>query len=234
MGQTTKIFRGCYSTCKTPNQPKFRRDRLRNVGDILSRKFLLPGRNFVGQSSPKSLKTCYPINPPTCQISSRSVKPAWRKALQNFLHPSIFWFPRGTPWTKGQLVWVVVCINPPLATWKISSFSHDPSPRYLLPKLVDFVAGLTNKHRPTYHTVNDMSPYYMRRQQVHLWRTDACHRMATPYLPYRLVKVYQISIGHADSYRAKFCNNSTRSVLRYPLLKICAPRKSGRKFTKIT
>ena len=50
---------------------------------------------------------------------------------------------------------------PPLATCKISSRSDDPSPRYLLSSFVDFVAGVTHKK----HTVNDMSPHYMRRQK---------------------------------------------------------------------
>ena len=55
------------------------------------------------QNSPKSLKTCYPIKPPpiSCQISSRPVKPPWRKPLLYFLHPSIFWLPR---WTHGPKV----------------------------------------------------------------------------------------------------------------------------------
>jgi len=33
----------------------------KNAGDICDRKFVLPEK--VGQSSPKSLKTCYPLRP---------------------------------------------------------------------------------------------------------------------------------------------------------------------------
>jgi len=52
-----------------------------NAGVIRDQKFVLPEK--VGQSSPKSLKTCYPLRPPiSYQISSKSVKQAWRKALQ--------------------------------------------------------------------------------------------------------------------------------------------------------
>jgi len=53
----------------------------------------------VGQNSQKSLKICY-LNFSPCQISSRSVKPPWRKALQFFLHPSIFWLPGEPPGPK--------------------------------------------------------------------------------------------------------------------------------------
>jgi len=48
---------------------------------------------------------------------------------------------------------------------KILPSSDDPSPRFLLPKLVDFVAGVTNKKKQKTHTVNDKSPHYMRRQK---------------------------------------------------------------------
>jgi len=34
----------------------------KNAGDIRDRKFVLPEK--VGQSTPKSLKTCYPLRPP--------------------------------------------------------------------------------------------------------------------------------------------------------------------------
>ena len=39
-------------------------------------------------------------------------------------------------------------IIPPLATCKISSRSDDPSPRYQLPNLVDFLATVTHKKYP--------------------------------------------------------------------------------------
>ena len=60
-------------------------------------------------------------------------------------------------------IWLVGYTNTPLATYKISSCSDDLSPRYLLPTFVDFVAGVTHKNTKK-HTVNDMSPHYIRRQ----------------------------------------------------------------------
>jgi len=79
---------------QTPNHAKFCGDLTRSVRDIRDRKFVLPEN--VGQISPKSLKTCYPLRT-AIMPNFIEIKPAWRKALQDFLHPSIFWFPRGTP-----------------------------------------------------------------------------------------------------------------------------------------
>jgi len=65
---------------ETHNRAKFCGDLLKNVGDVRDRKFVLPKkwakvhRNFF--------RGCYPLRASTCQISSRSVKTAWRKALQ--------------------------------------------------------------------------------------------------------------------------------------------------------
>ena len=53
--------------------------------------------------------------------------------------------PQGDPLSQRSPVWVVGYTNPPLATCKILSHSDDPSPRYLLPNFVDFVAGVTYK-----------------------------------------------------------------------------------------
>ena len=50
------------ATPQNPNCAKFCGDRLKNAGDIRNRKFVLPEK--VGQSSPKSLKTCYPLRRP--------------------------------------------------------------------------------------------------------------------------------------------------------------------------
>jgi len=47
---------------KTPNRAKFCGDRLKNARDIRDRNFVLSEK--MGQSSPKSLKTCYPLRPP--------------------------------------------------------------------------------------------------------------------------------------------------------------------------
>jgi len=56
----------------------------------------------VGQSSPKSRKTCYPLRPPSCQISSRLVKPAWRIALPKFCYTlQYFGSPRVTSLGRG-------------------------------------------------------------------------------------------------------------------------------------
>ena len=45
-----------------PNHAKFCGDRLKNARDIRNQKCVLPEN--VGKSSPKSLKTCYPLRPP--------------------------------------------------------------------------------------------------------------------------------------------------------------------------
>jgi len=67
---------------KNPNHAKFCGKRVKTAQDICEPKFVL--RENVGQSSPKSLKTYYALRPPIRQKNlSRSVKPAWRKALQN-------------------------------------------------------------------------------------------------------------------------------------------------------
>jgi len=50
------------ATPQTPIYAKFCGYRLKNAADICDRKFVLPEK--VGQSSPKSLKTCYPLRPP--------------------------------------------------------------------------------------------------------------------------------------------------------------------------
>jgi len=47
---------------KTPNHAKLCGDRLKNVGDIRDREFVLPEK--VGQSSPKIFRGCYPLRPP--------------------------------------------------------------------------------------------------------------------------------------------------------------------------
>jgi len=55
--------------------------------------------------------------------------------------------------------------NPPLAICKLSSRSDDPSLTYVPPNYVDFVASVTQKttlKTTKKHTVNDMSPHYMR------------------------------------------------------------------------
>jgi len=139
------------SICQTPNRAKFCNNPTRSVQDIRYWTFVLPEN--VGQSSPKSLTTCYHLRPPSCQISSRSVKPAWRKALQKIFYIlQYFGSPEGPPGPR------VTSLVPPLATWKILSSSDDPSPRYLLPKLVDFVASVT--HKKTYSKRHMTTVFY--------------------------------------------------------------------------
>jgi len=82
-----KIFQGMLLH-KTPNHAKFCGDRLKNVLRYPQSKMCAPEK--VGQSSPKSLKTCKPLRPSSCQILSRSVNEAWRKALQKLGIGQIF------------------------------------------------------------------------------------------------------------------------------------------------
>jgi len=72
----------------------------------------------------------------------------------NFFTPFNILVPQGDPLDQGSHI-------PPLATWKISSSFDDPSPRCLLPKLVDFVTGMTHNKL----TVNDCLRITMRRQK---------------------------------------------------------------------
>jgi len=126
---------------QTPNHAKFCGDPTRSVGDIHDRKFVLfekvdqSSSNFQGillTKAPNERKFCrirlqmweiFAIKNFCSQkkwakihhnhVSSRLVKPSWRKALQIFLHPSIFWLPRVTPWAKGHRSgWCVGYTNP--------------------------------------------------------------------------------------------------------------------------
>jgi len=69
-----------------------------------------------------------------------------------FLHPSLSWRPRGTHWVKVyQSGWWCIA-RPLLSRCQISSRSDNPYTRYLLPKFVDFVDGVTRRQK----TVNDV------------------------------------------------------------------------------
>jgi len=115
-------------------------DPTRSVRDIRDQKFVLPEK--VDQNSPKSLKTCHPLNPSIMPNFIEIGETTSEKSVTIFVHPSIFWLSR----TKGHLSgWWVTSTPTPLATCKISSRSDDPSPIYLLPNFVDFVAGVTHK-----------------------------------------------------------------------------------------
>jgi len=117
---------------QTPNHTKFCGNPTRNVRDIYNRKFVLPK---VVQNSPKSLfAPKAPIMPNFIEISETTVE----KALQMFYTLQYFGSSGGPPWPKVTDLGGGVH-QPPLATSKISS--NDPSLRYLLPNLVNFVAG---------------------------------------------------------------------------------------------
>jgi len=67
------------------------------------------------------------------------------KCYKIFLHPSLFGAPGGTFWAKvHQSQWWHTGRHP-LSSCQISSPSDNPSTRYLLPKFVDFVDGVTDK-----------------------------------------------------------------------------------------
>jgi len=69
------------------------------------------------------------------------------KRYKNFFTSFNILAAQGYPQGQMSPVWMVGYTNPPLAICKILSRSDDPSPRYLLPNLVDFVAGLIHKRR---------------------------------------------------------------------------------------
>jgi len=95
---------GKMSIGQTPNHAKFCGDPTRSVRDIRDQN---RAPEKVHQNSPKSLKTCYALKPASCQIPSRSVKPPWRKPLQNFVTPFNILATQGDPWAKGHWsVWL--------------------------------------------------------------------------------------------------------------------------------
>ena len=92
-------------------------------------------------------ETCYPITPPSCQISPRSLQ---------FLHPSIFWLTRRTSGPKvtglGSGVHQLPAKFCPVPTTPLQDICCQTSPTLL--------------RDPQKHTVNDMPPHYMPRQQI--------------------------------------------------------------------
>jgi len=84
---------------QTPNHAKFCGNPTRSVRDIRNQKFVLPEK--VGQNLPKSLKTCYLLKPHIMPNFIDIGETTMKKSVI-FLHPSIFWLPRETPWAKGQ------------------------------------------------------------------------------------------------------------------------------------
>jgi len=79
--------------------------------------------------------------PLSCQTSSHSVKRCTRKASQMFYTLQHFGAPRGPPVAKltnlGDDVYQAANFRPVLKT---------TLQRYLLPKFIDFVDGVTDRH----------------------------------------------------------------------------------------
>ena len=125
--------------------------------------------------------------PSSCQISSLSAKRCMRKALQFFLHPSLLWCPRGTPWAKvHQSGWWCIA-RPPLSSCQILSPSDHPSTRYLLPKLVDFIDCVSDKKRQTVNIIVPALPCgENNNKQVNVY-SSSCY----PLSPY---KAYYINV----------------------------------------
>jgi len=98
----------------------------------------------TNQSSPNLVNKCQLVRHINCHILLCSAKLCTRKALQFFLHRSVFWFLRETPGVRIH------------QSRQILSPSDNPSMRYLLPKFVSIVHGVIDKKRKK--TVNDMSP----------------------------------------------------------------------------
>jgi len=112
---------------QTPNHAKFCGDPKRSVQDIHDQQFVLLKK--WAKIYQNHLRPATSYSNPSFQTSSRSVKPPWRKEVQNFLHPSIFWLPRGTPEAKGHRSGWWGTSTPPLATCKNSYHSDNISPR---------------------------------------------------------------------------------------------------------
>ena len=121
------------SISQTPNHAKFCGDPTRSVQDIRDRKFVLPKKwANMHQNHLRSATLS-----PSFQISSKSVKPPWKKGLTKMFTPFNILAPQGDHLGQRSPVWMVGYTNPPLATCKISSRSDD--------RFVDFLAGVTHK-----------------------------------------------------------------------------------------
>jgi len=90
----------------------------------------------------------------SCQISSHS---GVREKHYIFLHPTLFWCPRGTTWAKVHQSWWCIA-RPSLLSCHISSHSGNPSVRCLVPKFVNFVDGMTSTHTKK-QTLDDTFPH---------------------------------------------------------------------------
>jgi len=111
----------------------------------------------------------------------------YEKSIAIFLHPSLFWCPRGTPWAKvHQSGWWCIA-RPPLSSCQILSPSDHPSTRYLLPKLVDFIDCVSDKKRQTVNIIVPALPCgENNNKQVNVY-SSSCY----PLSPY---KAYYINV----------------------------------------
>jgi len=99
-------------------------------------------RGTPDQTSRNSGNKYQLARPLTCQISSRLVKRCTRKSVTMFTPFSIL-AHQGDSLHQSSPIWVMTYSKPPLSSRQISSRSVNPSRRYLLPKFVDFVDGVT-------------------------------------------------------------------------------------------
>jgi len=71
---------------------------LQQVCDISAVKIFALAK--VGQSTPKSLTTCYTPMPLIVPNFIALDQAMYEKCITIFLHPSVFWHPRGAPGPK--------------------------------------------------------------------------------------------------------------------------------------
>jgi len=142
-GRRTQVYkiRGItLSIGQTPKAAKFRCTPTRSVRDICCQK---SGSNFTNAQMPLIVRNFIAL----------SQAMYTRKALQIFLHPSVFWRIRGTPGPKFTHLGQMYSTAPSISLTCQSLFRSDnPSARYLLPNSVDFVDGVSNKtSKPRLH-----------------------------------------------------------------------------------
>jgi len=88
-------------------------------------------------------RTRYPLKPPIMPNFIEIGETTLEKSVTKFFTPFNILAQKGVTLGKRSRWWGT---STPQATCKSSSSSDDPSPRYLLPNFVDFVAGVTNKN----------------------------------------------------------------------------------------
>jgi len=144
---------------QTPNHAKCCGDPTRSVWDICDRKFVLPKK--VGQNSPKSLKTCYPVKLPIMpnfiEIGETILE---KKRLQIFYTLQYFGSPEGHPGPKVTGLGGGVYLPPSSYLLNFVPFWR-PLSEISAAKL----RRLCCRRDPQKSTVNDVSPHYMRWRQ---------------------------------------------------------------------